>query len=553
MNKLFSACLLGCLANPVLAATLVHNVTGYTMDDGKLIRFAALEYDNGRVTRLYADAGSVTASRAELRIDGGGATLLPGLIDAHGHIGNLGNALNAVDLVGVTSEAEAVQRVRDFAREHPGKGWLLGRGWNQVFWPGKAFPGLASLEGVAGDRPIALQRVDGHAMWVNRAALNAAGIDDNTPDPQGGQIIRDQQGKATGVLVDNAMLRVERAIPAPSDEENAAILLRAMRALAAEGLTSAHDAFTSPSDVRSLQSLREQGSMPVRIYGMLDVLNPDNDRYLKQGPLVDPEHLLDIRSVKISADGALGSRGAALFADYSDASGQRGLLLLSDEELQHHIERAMVAGFQVNTHAIGDRANDLVLSHYERLIRQLDSRALRHRIEHAQVLRVADIPRLAAAGIIASIQPTHATSDKNMAADRLGEARLAGAYAWKQLLASGAKMAGGSDFPVEYANPFFGLHAAVTRQSQDDQPAGGWLPKEKLSREIALSLFTEYAAYAAHQEDVIGRLLPGYFADFVLVRDDYFQVPEQDIWKNQVLGTWVAGKQVYAADKPVKN
>ncbi len=548
MKKCLTFFLLTCLVNPVLAATLVHNVRGYTMDDGKLLRFAALEFDGGKVTMLYPDADSAAASKAAQRIDGAGATLLPGLIDAHGHVSSLGRALNAVDLVGAVSEQEAVQRVSEFANRNPGEGWLLGRGWNQVLWPGKAFPALAALDRVTGDRPAALNRVDGHAMWVNSAALRAAGIDDSTPDPDGGQIIRDAQGHATGVLIDNAMLRVEQSIPADSDAQNAAILLQAMQALAAEGLTSVHDAFTTPQDVRSLQSLSKQGKMPMRFYAMLDVLNPDNDLYLKQGPIIDPEHKLDIRAVKISSDGALGSRGAALFEDYSDAPGQRGLLLLNDEQLEHHIQRAMKAGYQVNTHAIGDRANDRVLDYYERLIKQEDSRALRHRIEHAQVLRVADIPRLAKAGIIASIQPTHATSDKNMAGDRLGEARLAGAYAWKQLMASGARMAGGSDFPVEPANPFFGLHAAITRQSHDDQPPGGWLPKEKLSREVGLSLFTEFAAYAAHQEKVIGRLLPGYFADFILVRDDYFESPEQDIWKNQVLGTWVAGEQVYAAE-----
>jgi predicted amidohydrolase YtcJ len=534
------------LAPVGLAATLVHNVSGYTLHQGRLQRFAALEFDAGRVTRLYSTEAEAGASKAGTRVDGGGATLLPGLIDAHGHIAALGRALGTVDLVGSASESEAARRVAAFAARNPGDGWLLGRGWNQVLWPGKSFPARAALDAAAKDRPVALARVDGHALWVNSAALAAAGIDANTPDPAGGQIVRDNAGEPTGVLIDNAMLAVQSIIPEDSVEQRAAVLLRAMRSLAAVGMTSTHDAFTSPIDVQALRLLRARGEMPVRVYGMLDVLDPGNDPYLAEGPLLDPERRLEIRAVKISSDGALGSRGAALFEDYSDMPGHRGLLLLSDEQLEHHIGRAMAAGFQVNTHAIGDRANDKVLGYYEALIRRHDSRHLRHRIEHAQILRPADLPRLARAGIIASVQPTHATSDKNMAADRLGEERLAAAYAWKQLLDSGAQVAGGSDYPVESSNPFYGLHAAVTRQDHDNQPVGGWLPRELVSREQALAMFTEGAAYAAHQEDDLGSLMPGYLADFILVREDYFTVAPEDIWKMQVLSTWVAGEQVHA-------
>jgi predicted amidohydrolase YtcJ len=543
-------CLLALCLAPVpagLAATLVHNVTGYTLHRGELHGFAALEFDAGRVTRLYSSEEEAGASEAETRVDGGGATLLPGLIDAHGHVAALGQALGTVDLVGSASEVEAASRVAAFASRNPGEGWVLGRGWNQVLWPGKSFPGRAALDAAVKDRPVALARIDGHALWVNSAALAAAGIDTETPDPAGGQIVRDPRGEPTGVLVDNAMQAVESIIPEDSVEQRAAVLLRAMRSLAAVGITSTHDAFTSPVDVRALRLLRERGDMPVRVYGMLDVLDPGNDPYLADGPMLDPERMLEIRAVKVSSDGALGSRGAALFEDYSDMPGHRGLLLLSDEQLEHHIGRAMAAGFQVNTHAIGDRANDKVLGFYEALIRRYDSRRLRHRIEHAQILRPADLPRLAKAGIIASVQPTHATSDKNMAADRLGEERLEAAYAWKQLLDSGARVAGGSDYPVESSNPFFGLHAAVTRQDHDNQPAGGWLPGELVSREHALAMFTEGAAYAAHQEDDIGSLMPGYLADFILVQEDYFSMAPEDIWKTRVLSTWVAGERVYAA------
>jgi len=532
---------------PAYAATLVYNVHGYTMDHGKRVDFVAMEFDGGLVTNLYSSDKESSVSTATKRIDGNDATLLPGLIDAHGHVPNLGLALSAVDLVGSESEADAVVRTRAFAEKFLSDTWIVGRGWNQVLWPVKEFPGRKSLDKIVSDRPVALSRVDGHALWVNSVALALAGITGETPDPEGGQIVRDDRGVATGVLVDNAMDLVFEVLPVASDEQVRDYEMRAMENLASLGITSAHDAGITAQELRAFQQLRNSGEMPIRIYPMLHVLDPENDAYLKQGPIIDPEHLLDIRSVKISIDGALGSRGAALFEDYSDEPGNKGLLLMSDEQLEHHIGRAMQAGYQVNTHAIGDLANAKVLDFYEHLIGKNNSAKLRHRIEHSQILRVEDIPRFKAAGVIASIQPTHATSDKNMAGDRLGEERLRGAYVWKSLLDSGAAVAGGSDFPVEPPNPFYGLHAAVTRQSHDNQPLDGWMVDQKLSREESLSLFTENAAYAAHQEDYIGRLLPGYYADFILVQDNYFTVPEQDIWKNKVIATYVAGREVFRA------
>lgn len=535
------------ISSSCFAATLVYNVNGYTMDHGKRLAFSAMEYHAGKVTHLYHNDKDIGASKADQRIDGKGATLLPGLIDAHGHIYDLGEALSVIDLVGSKSEADAVQRTRDFLRTTPNEKWIYGRGWNQVLWPGKAFPAHKSLDAISATTPIVLERIDGHAVWVNSAALKRAGINDDTPDPEGGQIIRDDQGVATGILVDNAADLVSAAQPPASDELVISYEFKAMRNLASLGMTSAHDAGASAQEIRGYQSLQFKNSMPIRVYALLDMLDSDNDTFLQQGPIIDSEHMLDIRSVKLQIDGALGSRGAALFSDYSDSPGHTGLLLLDDEQFEHHVSRAMKAGYQVNTHAIGDLANARVLDYYERLIQTYNSGDLRHRIEHSQILRVADVPRFKAAGIIASIQPTHATSDKNMAGDRLGEDRLAGAYVWKSLRDSGATMAGGSDFPIEPPNPFYGLHAAVTRQSRDNQPLDGWMPEQKLSREESLSLFTEDAAYSAHQENLVGRLLPGYYADFILVEDDYFTVPAQEIWKNKVLATYVAGKRVFGA------
>lgn len=540
-------CLIALLLLPLqsLAATLVHNVNGYTMLDGERVSFAALEYDEATITAIYRTSEEASGSNADTRIDARGATLLPGLIDAHGHVGAYGAALASVDLTASGSEDEAALRVAAFLASQSSDGWVQGRGWNQVLWPDKQFPHRSSLDSVAGDRPVALGRVDGHALWVNTAALRAAGITADTPDPEGGQIIRDANGEPSGVLIDNAMDIVFTAIGEPTVAELEAEIERSLTALASLGLTSVHDAGISARSMQAYRNLQEQGRLPIRVYVMLSVLDPANDAMLAAGPWVSDDGMLAVRSVKISADGALGSRGAALHSDYSDHPGHRGLLLLDEATLRHHMQRAAAAGYQVNVHAIGDLANTRVLDEFSVINANPAKRALRHRVEHAQILRPVDIGRFKELDVIASVQPTHATSDKNMAGDRLGEARLEGAYAWQSLFSSGARLAGGSDFPVEPAEPFFGLHAAVTRQDRDGQPPGGWRSGEALSRDKALAIFTEDAAYASHAEETLGRLLPGYAADFILVHDDYFAVPREVLWKNEVLATVVAGKLVF--------
>ena len=529
------------------AGTLIYNVNGHTMVAGARVDFIAIEYSNGMIDRVYTDEQSVQGSLADHRIDGQGSTLLPGLIDAHGHVRGLGASLRNVDLTGAASETEAAQRVQQFSGNDPAadESWIEGRGWNQVLWPERQFPDRRSLDAVAPNRPVALSRVDGHAMWVNSKALALAGIDASTLDPEGGQIIRDRSGEPSGVLVDNAMDLVFDAIGVASLEAIEADIVRGLEAAAATGLTSVHDAGVSAQEIQAYRNLQAAGRLPIRVYPMLSVLDPDNDPLLAEGPFRSDDGMLHVRSVKISADGALGSRGAALHRDYSDMPDHTGLLLLSDEELSHHIERSAQAGFQVNVHAIGDLANTRVLEKFADINQSPTIRAQRHRVEHAQILRPQDIDQFAQLDVIASIQPTHATSDKNMAEDRLGASRLQGAYAWNTLLRSQAQLAGGSDFPVEPANPLYGLHAAVTRTDREGEPLGGWRPDEKLSRAEALSLFTEWAAYAGHEEQFLGRLAAGFAADFLLVKDDFFAQPEQAIWQNEVLATVVAGKVVY--------
>ncbi|TCO75421.1 amidohydrolase [Chromatocurvus halotolerans] len=526
------------------AQTLIENVHGYTLKDGERVTFTAMAFDRGLVTAIYTDPQEAAAATVTRRIDGAGATLLPGLIDAHGHVTRHGRLLASVDLAGVASEQAAAARVADFLRTQPGAARVTGGGWNQVLWPGKQFPHRRTLDAVSESVPIALSRVDRHALWVNSAALELADIDSDTPDPAGGQILRDTDGQPTGVLIDNAMQLVLGAFPDEAPAVIATHQSRALHDLARLGMTGVHDAGVTADELTAYRSLLARSALPIRVYAML---RPDSDALLAQGPHVDPSGMLAAQSVKISSDGALGSRGAALEEDYTDQPGHRGLLLLEESVLADTMRRAARAGFQVNTHAIGDRANRLVLDVLEQMQTEGGGAGLRHRVEHAQILRPQDLQRFAALGVIASIQPTHATSDMNMAADRLGNDRLEAAYAWQSLLESGARLAGGSDFPVEQPNPFHGLYSAVTRQDQAGEPPGGWLPTQKMTRDAALALFTEGAAFAGHAEDRVGRLLPGYAADFILVRDDYFRIPEADIWKNRVLSTWVGGEKVYEA------
>lgn len=546
MKNLLVATLMGWLTSAAVAdTTLVTNINGYTLNaQRQLQQFTALQFTDDRIDRLFTDADNLPEAVDQV-IDGQGQTLLPGLVDSHGHVLNFGLSLLRVDLTGTSTEQEATQRVAEFAAANTELEWIQGRGWNQVLWDSNSFPTADSLDAMVSDRPVWLRRVDGHAAWANSAAMELAGITDQTEDPDGGQIIRDADGRATGVFVDNAMGLVSQHVPNLTAEETRYALTTAMEGLAGYGLTSVHDAGVGGGTIQAYKDLVAAGPLPIRVNVMIAARDDNYELLLSLGHFASPDDTLTINSVKISADGALGSRGAALIDDYSDMPGHRGLLLLDEERLEYFMRRAMNAGFQVNTHAIGDNANMIVLDNYQQLIAETNSRDLRHRVEHAQVLRYEDILRFAELGVVPAMQATHATSDKNMAQDRLGEVRIQGAYAWRKLLDAGAIIANGSDFPVESPNPFFGLHAAITRQDQNNEPPGGWFPEERMSRQEAFASFTIDAAYAGHQEDTIGSLEVGKKADFILIDRDIFAIPESDIWQTGVLQTWVNGRQIH--------
>ena len=541
------------LAGGARAATLVTDVDGWTAtagaaETGTVVasqRFEALLFSNdGRVVAT-GDADLLRRRALELgepvaEVDGNGRFLMPGLIDAHGHFTGLGLGALQLEITGLRSLGATLERIREQARE--GEGWILGGRWNQEHWPEDRFPTAADLEGIT-DRPIWLQRVDGHAGWANRAAMDAAGVSAETPDPPGGKILRDANGAPTGVFVDAAMELIDSVIPEPDDARLRAAIHRSQELMLARGLTQVHDAGAGPREIELFRDMANRGELDVRLYVML------GGAEMLAGypaPIDDPGDRVDITSVKLYGDGALGSRGAALFRDYADDEGNRGLLFLETDELAAVVDRAVAKGFQVAVHAIGTRTNRMALDAYEAVLRERPgSRALRHRIEHAQILVPEDLPRFAELGVIASMQPTHQGSDMFMAEKRLDPPRLNGSYAWRTLLESGAVLALGSDFPVEPPDPAYGIHAAVTRRNRDGEPVDGWRVEDALTLEQALRGFTLDAAWAAHQEGSLGSLEAGKWADFVLFEQDPFAMDPQDLWQLEVGETWVAGKRKF--------
>jgi predicted amidohydrolase YtcJ len=533
---------------PAHAATLIDNANGYTLNTkGDLVQFTAIAFDDaGRIIAVGASADVAAKAPQAKRIDMKGRTMLPGLIDAHGHVFGLGQQLTQLDLFNSTSLAGALKSIGEYAGANPEHPWLRGRGWNQENWKLGRFPTAAELDAVVSDRPVWLERVDGHAGWANSRALALAGITKATPDPVGGKIVRDANGEATGVLVDTAQDLLTKVLPPQTEAESRTMLDRALSELARVGLTSVHDAGVDVTQDRLYRAYADAGKLTTRVYGMIGGAGADFDVLAKSGPLNDYGNgMYALRAVKLYSDGALGSRGAALIKPYSDDAHSHGLLFFKSGQMDTMMTKAMRRGYQVNVHAIGDAGNKQILDIYQKEVSATKSSAQRHRIEHAQVVQPGDIPRFKSIGIIPSMQPTHATSDKNMAETRVGPERIKGAYAWRTFLHQGSRIACGSDFPVEAPNPFFGLHAAVTRQDAQGQPVAGWYPNQAMSLKEAFRCFTLDAAYAGHREDSLGSLETGKQADFIIIDQDLFKMPTYDIHKTGVLETWVAGKQVF--------
>lgn len=547
--RCFPLALLALTVWPLQAATLLVNAHIHTMDPAQPEASALAWQDDGRLLAV-GDAADLQKRYPDAsRIDARGATVIPGLIDAHGHMLGLGITHRQVDLVGTTSKAQILERLKAWAAKLPKDAWLVGRGWDQNHWAGKQFPTAADLDTAFPDRPVYLERIDGHAAWVNSAAMRLATKPlDGDWQPDGGRILRVGE-RASGVLVDGAVALVANAIPPLTHEQTREAYKAAFADAVSAGLTGVHDPGVSLDDFKVLQEMASAGEIPLRLYEMADGNHAALDWLCAQGGhWADAGGRLQMRTVKLYMDGALGSRGAALLADYSDDHGNRGILVTAPDAYKSAVAKAYRCHVQVATHAIGDRGNRMVLDTYQSVLGDGATGDHRWRVEHAQIVALDDIPRFAQLHLIASMQPTHATSDMPWAEQRLGAERLKGAYAWQRFIHEHVPLAFGSDFPVEHVNPMLGLYAAVTRQDLNGQPPGGWLPDQRVSRLQALAGFTRGAAYAAFLENEVGMLKPGMRADFVILSGDLMTVPPRQIADLKPLSTWVDGKAVYRAE-----
>ena len=524
---------------------LLTNGRIYTMDARGSVADTLIVRE-GRVA-FCGRRGDANVPGWERSIDLGGRAVLPGLVDGHAHLMHLALARLALDVAGMRSEAaisEVVEKAAAVAK--PGD-WLSGRGWDQNLWPSKRFPTKAALDRVAPENPVALTRVDGHAMWVNSAALAAAGIARGAPDPAGGIVVKDERGEPTGLLVDTAQRLVAAVLPPPSEERVDQAVREAIAECLAKGLTGVHEMGVDLRALATYRRLVERAHFPFRNYAAVAVRSESTwQHYRSRGPEMIGDGQVVVRAIKLWSDGALGSRGAALHSPYCDDPGNTGLLLVPREEIGRLASEADARGFQVCVHAIGDRANTLTLDAFEQSLvpagrPRVDHRA---RVEHAQVLTERDIPRFRTLGVLPSMQATHCTSDMEWAEERLGRERLAGAYAWRSLLATGVVIPGGSDFPVEDPNPFLGIYASVARRPPGGEERG-WQPEQRMTRDEAVRSFTSWNAYASFQEQDLGSLEPGKRADLVVLSEDVFVCPEARITDIVPVLTMVGGEVVW--------
>lgn len=516
--------------------------------DSRRPRAEAVASRDGRIVAVGSRAEvESTAGPTTRRIDRPGAFATPGLIDSHVHLSELGAGREEIDLRGVASLDEVARRVKEKIESLPGNGWITGQSWDQSLWPGGAFPTKATLDAVAPDRPVWLRRVDGHAGWANSEALRRAKISQTTKASSDGQILRDDEGEPTGVFIDGAMGLVAHAIPLATKAELSQRILEGQKIVVQAGLTGVHDAGVSPLEAEAYRDLDRMGKLKLRVYGMASLPDQGEVAFLKKAPVVPRKDArFSLRAVKIFVDGAMGSRGGLLFESYSDDPGNKGLLLIEPKTLEAITVEALRNGWQVCTHAIGDRGNALVLDAYESALKSVPHAAdPRLRIEHAQVVRKDDVARFKVLEVIASMQPSHSSDDMRWADARLGPGRVDGAYAWRWFLDAGVPLAFGSDFPVEIVNPFWGIYAAITRQDEKGEPSGGWHPDQKMSLEETLKAFTAGSAFAAFAEDRLGILKEGMRTDLTVVDRDLFKSTPAEVLKAKVVMTIVDGEIVH--------
>ncbi|MDO8502567.1 MAG: amidohydrolase [Gemmatimonadaceae bacterium] len=528
------------------ADLILVNGRVYTVDERRPM-VSAFAVKGGRI--LFAGSEREVRSLAGPRtrvIDAGGGAVIPGMVDAHAHLLGLGTSLRNVQLAGSKSYDEVIAGVVARAKQMKPGEWIEGRGWDQNLWPDKQFPTHEALSLAVPQNPVVLVRIDGHAILANAMAMRAANVTAATPDPSGGRIIRMPDKSPSGVFVDNAEGLVGRAVPRATRAQTTQAILEAIAEANKWGLVGIHDAGASRSTIDIYESLARAGRFNLRNYVLISDDSAAIMHYMSRGP---QSALYDgrvwIRSIKLYADGALGSRGAALLTPYADDAGNTGLLVSATAHIQRVATLALRKGFQVGVHAIGDRGNRVVLDAFDAALKAVPVADHRFRVEHAQVISLEDIPRFATLGVIASMQASHQTSDMRWAEVRVGPDRIKGAYAWRSLLNTGVIIPNGSDFPVEEVNPLISFHAAVSRQDASNWPPGGWYPDQIMTRSEALESMTIWPAYAAFQENVMGSITPGKYADFVVLDRDIMTVPASEILQTRVMSTWLGGRSVY--------
>ncbi len=528
---------------------LLTNGVVYTVNPSQP-KADAIAIDGGVIVGVGTGRDLQERFKPDSVIDLHGKPVYPGFIDSHAHLEGLGASLMFLDLRNTKSAQAVVQRVAETAQQRPAGAWIRGRGWDQNLWPTKTFPTKQLLDAVVPKNPVVLQRIDGHAVWVNSLTLKLAGITRNTPDPPAGRILRTPKGEPTGVLIDQAVDLLLSAIPPPTKQEREEAISRAVNVCLRFGLTQVHDMGADSQMIAIYRELIARKEFPFRVYVAVDGIGPTWTEFLKSGPMeLDDSGRLSVRALKLYMDGALGSRGAALFEPYSDDPPNRGITVMSVDSLTHVAELCVDKGFQLCVHAIGDRANSIVLSAYAKAFqeRRVSGSDLRFRVEHVEVLDPADVRRFHELGVLPSMQPTHCTSDMPWIVDRLGPARVKDASVWSSLLNDGNIIPGGSDFPVESPNPLLGIYAAITRQDLEGRPDTGWFAGQCMTRDEALKSFTLWGSYSAFQEDRKGSIEVGKWADLVVLDRDIMRVPPREIPEAAVLKTMVGGVFVYEA------
>ena len=556
-QRLLAALAALALPVPAMASGVIDNVNGIALDaSGKVVRFRALLIDDeGKVEKLlpgrYEDPprkkklkkGESWPKGPDFKLDGAGKTLIPGLIDAHGHVMDMGLAFITLDLSGTGSLAEAQARIRAYAAANPARKWIIGTGWNQESWGLGRFPTAADLDAAVSDVPVWLEHADGHAGWANSLAMRAANVTATAKAPPGGRIEM-AGGKPSGLFVDKAMDLIQKAAPPPAPKDRDIALEKAQQALLANGVTGIADMGTSIEDWQAFRRSADRGALRVRIISY--ALGLDN-MVMIAGPEPTPwlyDDHLRMGGLNLVLDGALASRGAWLKTGYADAPGQRGMELIPSTQLRNMMSRAAMDNFQIAVDAVGDAANSELLDAITEL-GQTYKGDRRWRIEQAQIVDPSDLPRFGQNGIVASMQPARAVADRRMATARLGEARINGAYAWKAMLDNRVPLTFGSDVPTETPNPFVGMAVAMSREDGAGRPTGGWMPQQRVSFEAALDGYTRQAAFAGFAEQRFGSLIPGQRADFVIIDRDISVSRPADIRATQVLETWIGGKRVY--------